>query len=402
MKLNFLVYGSGAREHAIAKKLAESNFCNKLFLYGANDGFSNIGAALDEENLIESAKKNKVDVLVVGPENPLCDGITDEFLKAGIKCIGVNKYWSQLESSKYFAKLFMQKHNIKTAKYKLVDSVTDILSVPVVLKADGLCKGKGVSVVFEREKANKILAELLAGKFGDASGQVLIEEYLLGDELSLISLWDGKHLLSFLPARDFKRKSSELDSLNTGGMGAYTPVKLSDVQLQKLKVYENSLKKALQEENANFVGFIYSGLIWHEDDFYVLEYNVRMGDPEAQALLTHMDSDLGELFYFALEKRLDEYEFRWKQGVSACIVLSAANYPEGSSVGKKITGLPDSGIYYAGVKKQGAEFFTNGGRILSVCANGERPFNSAKKIADSIHFEDKYYRRDLDENQMIF
>ena len=398
MKLNFLVYGSGAREHAIAKKLAESEFCNKLYLCGANDGFCELGVVLPEKNILESALLNHVDVLVVGPENPLCDGIVDEFSAAGISAIGVNKYWSQLESSKYFAKRFMKKHNIKTAKYEVVETFKKISAAPVVIKADGLCKGKGVYVAFDPKKAETVLSEFLDGKFGEASKRVLLEEYLSGEELSLISLWDGEHLLSFLPARDFKRKTADVDSLNTGGMGAYTPVKLSELQVKKLSDYEVSLKTALLQEGADFVGFIYSGLIWHDNDFYVLEYNVRMGDPETQALLFHMESDLGELFCMALQKRLDKYEFKWKQGSSACVVLAANSYPEGVSVGKKISCIPEKNIYFAGVKKDGDNFVTNGGRILSVCSCGDRPFNSALKIAESICFEDKFYRKDLCEN----
>lgn len=408
-KVNFLVFGGGAREHAIAQKLSESIYTDKLFLALHNDGFAHMGEVIDFNDYTDLAQKavqKNVDILVVGPENPLCEGIADVFKKHGIKCIGVDKKWSELESSKCFAKKFMERHNIKTANYKVIVDYNQILKqvqidsffesdTPYVIKADGLCKGKGVRIAKSKLEAIKTIEEYLNGKFGEASKTVILEEFLDGDELSLMSLWDGKNLLSFLPARDFKRLNSDPSSPNTGGMGAFCPIILTSFQSQKLKDYEQKLKKALELELADFTGFIYSGLIWCRDDFYVLEYNVRLGDPETQAILTHLDSDLGEIFVKTIEKKLDELNLKWKNNTSACLVIAADTYPEESSVGEKISGLPEKDIFFAGVKKCGNELQTNGGRILSICKTGELPFEEAKEIARKIEFKGRYFREDL-------
>lgn len=411
---NFLVLGSGAREHAIADKLLQSKYLNKLFLADCNDGFAPLGEKIDYtdfENLATEALKRKVDILVAGPENPLCDGITDIFLKHNIKVIGVNKYWSQLEASKLFAKQFMQKHGIKTADYKVIKNSEDIklFDTPYVIKADGLCKGKGVSVTWDKEKAVNLIKENLNGKFGNASKTVLTEEFIEGDELSLMSLWDGETLLSFLPARDFKRLNQNPDSPNTGGMGAFCPVILNEFQQKQLENYKNKLEKALKAENADFCGFIYSGLIWNtkEEDFYVLEYNVRLGDPETQAILNVLESDFGEILINALEKKLSQTELKWSKNTAACLTVAAKGYPQKAEGGKKITNLPQNNeaakIYFAGVKKEQSYLYSNGGRVLSICTiesmpcdkAAANPFVKAVEIADSIEMEYKYYRKDL-------
>lgn len=403
MKLNFLVLGSGAREHAIALKLSQSSLLNKLYLADANDGFCDLGEVVeywDFEDLAQKSKSLNIDIAVVGPENPICEGIADALKKHGINCIGTNQKWSALESSKHFAKKFMQKHSIKTAKYQYIEDFSDVIvkAPPYVLKADGLCKGKGVSIVDDLGEAEKTVHAYLSGKFGDGSKSLLIEEFLEGEEFSLMSLWDGENLLSFLPARDFKKINNSPSAPNTGGMGAFCPTSLSNEQAVKLKEYENKLKIALLAENADFTGFVYSGLIWSKEDFYVLEYNVRLGDPETQAILTHLESDLGEVFKNAIDKKLDQTNFRWKENTSACLVLAADTYPETPSLGEKISNIPDDKVYFAGVKKIGKDFYTNGGRILSVCVNSEKPFEDAKEIAKNICFKGKYYREDLSVN----
>lgn len=406
MKKNFLVLGSGAREHAIADSLLKSNFLNKLFLASPNDGFASLGEEIvfsDYENLAKVSKKKGVDILVVGPEQPLCDGVTDIFKEKGIDVIGVDKKWSQLESSKYFAKRFLKKHGIKTANYLLIKDVegTDLTKFepPFVIKADGLCKGKGVSLVFDEEDARETIKDYLNGKYGEASKIVLLEEFLSGEELSLMSLWDGVNLLSFLPARDFKRLNDKPESPNTGGMGAFCPVSLSVLQQERLAEYEKKLKKALASENADFTGFIYSGLIWHKEDYFVLEYNVRLGDPEAQAILMLLDSDLGEVFIKAVEGKLDEISFKWAKDKAACLTIASQGYPFAPNDDKRITNIPinrdGAKVFFAGVKKKNNSLYSSGGRVLSVCALGECPFEKAVKIADMIDIETKYYREDL-------
>lgn len=406
MKKNFLVLGSGAREHAIADSLLKSNFLNKLFLASPNDGFAPLGEEIvfsNYENLAEISMKKGVDILVVGPEQPLCDGVTEIFKAKGIDVIGVDKKWSQLESSKYFAKRFLKKHGIKTADYLLIKDVEDIdlikFKKPFVIKADGLCKGKGVSLVFDEEDARETIKDYLSGKFDEASKTVLLEEFLSGEELSLMSLWDGANLLSFLPARDFKRLSDKPDSPNTGGMGAFCPVSLSVLQQERLDEYEKKLKNALASENADFTGFIYSGLIWHEEDYFVLEYNVRLGDPEAQAILVLLDSDLGEIFIKAVDGKLDEINFKWVKDKAACLTIASQGYPFVPNDDKKITNIPANRdgvkVFFAGVKKKNDSLCSSGGRVLSVCALGASPFEKAVKIADMIEIEAKYYRTDI-------
>lgn len=404
MKKNFLVLGSGAREHAIADKLLSSDFVERLFLADPNDGFAELGTKIDYtdfEDLARKAKKNSVDILVVGPENPLCEGITDLFKKHDIAVIGVDKHWSQLESSKHFAKIFMQKHGIKTASYTLVKTYEDIKlgEPPFVIKADGLCKGKGVAVIKDKTEATALINEYLNGKFGKASKTLLIEDFLQGEEFSLMSIWDGKNLLSFPPARDFKRINNDLESMNTGGMGAFCPVKLTNIQKTKLKEYERKLENALIAENADFTGFMYSGLIWNDDDFFVLEYNVRLGDPETQTILMILESDLGEIFINTVEGKLDKTEIKWSDKTAACLTIAAKGYPISPKIDEKITNLPPNSdrtkIFFAGVKKKEDGLYSSGGRVLSICSIEDLAFQKTMETADMVDMKGKYYRTDL-------
>lgn len=410
-KLNFLVLGSGGREHAIAQKLLESKILDKLYLADANEGFSQLGENITYSDFEDLAKKSlelKIDILVVGPENPLCEGVVDVFKSFGIKCIGADKNWSRLESSKYFAKKFLEKHEIKTAKYDFIETYKygETYPIPCVIKADGLCKGKGVKIVKTMPEAEKTVRKYLGGEFGEESKTLLVEEFLDGEELSLMSLWDGNNLVSLASARDFKRINADPDSANTGGMGAYCPVSLSEEQEKKLKTYEKTLENALKSEKADFTGFVYSGLIWNkkERDFYVLEYNMRLGDPETQALLTHLDcdsgSDFGEILFYTANRKLIEANIKWKPNTSACLVLAADTYPEKASCGAKITNIlrqnTNVEVYYSGVSKKDNDLYTNGGRILSICTNGENPFEKLRKTAVEIQFEGKYFRSDID------
>jgi len=302
-KLNVLVLGSGAREHSIALSISKSPLLNKLFL--AQTGAFELGEIIEFRDFEDLAKKcvlKKINLAVVGPEEPLCEGIVDVFKKYKIPTIGVDKYFSRLESSKLFAKKFMQKHGIKTAEYQMFKNRSrnecGMTIFPIVIKADGLCKGKGVVAVHDEKKVGKIIEDLKKN-FGKNAQTILIEEFLQGEECSLISLWDGKEFLHFPPARDFKKLDNSKNAPNTGGMGAFCPVLLNKKQQTKLDEYKKQLQNALKKEKAGFAGFIYSGLIWAQKDkiwdWYVLEYNVRMGDPECQAILTHLNSDFLEI-----------------------------------------------------------------------------------------------------------
>ncbi len=464
-EFNFLVIGSGAREHAICHKLKQSTFLKELYLADANDGFKNLGVNIDYgdfDDLAKKAQKNNVDILVVGSENYLAKGIVDIFEKYNIKSIGANAYHTQLESSKSFAKDFMQKHGIKTAGYKLIEQKEDIdftdFELPYVIKADGLCGGKGVVIANNKEQAQNIIEEFLSGKFGEASiiiptcchceasqeaaaiqfhefldchahsvrsqrrhdlkqdsqplnleidankvtlHKVLLEEFLEGEELSLMSAFDGKTLKSFIPARDFKKLSAGKNSPNTGGMAAYCPIELTNEQKQKLHDYEKKLEKAFLTEKADFTGFIYSGLIWAENDFYVLEYNMRLGDPEVQALLMSLKSDLGELFFNIANKSLDKVTLEWSEETSACLTVAVEGYPDSSALkdGELIENIDEISkevqIFYAGVKEQNGKLYSKGGRILSLCTTGEKPFEKLYYAARQLKMKYKYFRSDI-------
>ena len=410
--MKVLIYGGGAREHSLAWKIKQSPLLEKLYLCKPNDGFSDLGEVIDAENYENSAKIAKeigIDLLVVGPEEPLINGIADEFKKVGIPVIGVNKKWAMLEGSKSFAKEFMERNQIPTAKYKIISDksqITEVLDrfeIPVVLKADGLAAGKGVFIAQTREDAQTVLEEFLAGKYGEASKKIVVEEFLEGPEISLISLWDGKTLLPLVPARDYKRLLAGNKGPNTGGMGAYCPVSLTLSEYKDIENYNELLKNALIKENADFTGVVYSGLMLTKDGIKVLEYNMRFGDPETQALLMHLDSDLLEIFQKVCEKNLDSVELKWKQGQSFCVVVAAEGYPENPVKGgelkniSKITEKNEVEIFYAGVKKQDETLLADGGRVLSVCKSG---IGVQKDIYDAIKqldYEDKIFRNDIGE-----
>lgn len=413
-KLNVLVMGSGAREHAIADSILKSTLLNKLFLADANDGFKELGEKIEYKNFDDLAKKcsdKKIDIAIFGSEESLCEGIVDVFKEYKINCIGVNKEYSTLESSKLVAKLFIGKHGIKTADFTVASADSKVKdlplsSYPLVIKANGLCKGKGVKIVHSENEALQTMASYLSGKFGESGKIMLLEEFLEGEELSLMSLWDGNVLLHFPTARDFKKLNKNTNSPNTGGMGAFCPVLLSNEQEEKLFEYKNKLQKALALEKADFVGFIYSGLIWAKGDWHVLEYNVRLGDPETQVLLTYLETDFLLILKKAVDKKLCEFipnsidnslKLEYKSEPSACLVVATEGYPEAPKDGEKIN-IPNSReikIFYAGVKKEGKNIYSKGGRILSLCTNGKNSFDKLKSFAKKIQMKNKYFREDL-------
>lgn len=412
-KYNVLVYGSGARENALAFKISRSLILNKLFLALPNDGFKNLGEEIkfsDFEDLAKKCLKNKIDLVVVGPEDPLSKGIVDVLNSHGIKCIGANKKWAKLESSKKYAKEFMYKHAIPTAKYFVVNSENEIDKVlsrfdtPPVLKADGLAAGKGVHLSVDMIDAKRTLKEFLGGKYGSASSSVVVEEKLEGEELSVIAIFDGGTLLPFVSARDYKRLKEGQKGPNTGGMGAYCPVEITSEQQNDLHNYLLKLENALKSEKADFVGIIYSGLMLTKDGIKVLEYNMRFGDPETQPLMCHLDSDILEIFISAAEKKLSQVRLKWKNGTTICVVIAAQGYPENPKKGceilnlEKASGINNTQIFYAGVKIKDAKLLSNGGRVLSVCASGKdinRVRGSIYKTIEEIDFSDKMFRTDI-------
>jgi len=410
--MKILIYGGGAREHALAWKIKQSPLLDELYLRKPNNGFSEMGEVLEAADFTELAgisKEKGIDLLVVGPEDPLIDGIVDEFRKVGIPSIGVDKKWAELEGSKAFAKEFMLRNAIPTGKYEVITDKNEIYNVldkftaPVVLKADGLAAGKGVYIANTRIDAEVTLNEFLEGKFGEASEKVVVEEFLEGREISLISLWDGKTLLPFIPAKDYKKLEERDKGLNTGGMGAYCPVSLFLEEYQEVEKYVKTLEDALKKEGADFTGVVYSGLMLTDEGLKVLEYNMRFGDPETQPLLMHLENDLLELFKMTVDKKLDEVELKWKDEQTFCVVVAAEGYPENPKKGGELKNVDEIvenhgvTVFFAGVEKQDGKLLANGGRVLSVCKTG---VCAQKYIYDAIaelDFSDKIYRKDIGE-----
>ncbi len=410
--MKVLIYGGGAREHALAWKIKQSPLLEKLYLSKPNDGFAELGERLEAEDFAQLAQisiEKGINLLVVGPEDPLTNGIVDEFKKAGIPSIGACKNWAMLEGSKAFAKEFMERNGLSTAKHELITSIDDIydvldkFTVPVVLKADGLAAGKGVYIANTRIDAEMTLKEFLEGKFGKASDRVVVEEFLEGPEISLISIWDGKTLLPFIPARDYKKLLENNKGPNTGGMGAYCPVSLTADEYKELENYTKKLEQALKNEGADFVGIVYSGLIMTKDGIKILEYNMRFGDPETQPLLMHMESDLLEIFNMAVKQELDKVELKWKQAQTFCVVVAADGYPENPKKGGEIKNIEQIiqnhrvTIFFAGVKRKNETLIGNGGRVLSVCQSGPCAQKYIYDAINELDFNHKIYRKDIGE-----
>ncbi len=435
-KKNVLLFGGGAREHALAQKLLKSPFLDTLYLANPNDGFKRLGKtvkfprtsnpAADYDTLAKNARALNIDLLVIGPENPLFEGISDIFQNEGIKVIGANKKWAALEGSKSFAKIFMTKNGIKTADYKILtdctpEKIKETLDyfkaksqTPPVIKADGAALGKGVYLPETFEEAEFETDKFLKGEFGEASKKVVLEERLFGKEVSLLSFWDGKTLVSFPPAQDYKRLLDNNKGKNTGGMGSFAPVKISVTEQKRLEEYQNALKTALLKENADFKGIIYSGLMLTKNGVYVLEYNMRFGDPETQVLLELLDTDLLYIFLKTADKKLNEIELKFNKKKAYCVVLASEGYPDSPKKGAVIKNLEAAEkygckIYFAGVKSvknpavqtysnDTAALTVNGGRVLSIVKSaygGKSALDSIYKTAAKIEFEGKIYRKDI-------
>ena len=418
--MNIILIGSGGREHAMAVLIKESIHCNNLYILPGNTGTSRIGtnfyiSSLDYSGIKEFALKNNVDMIVVGPEIPLAEGIADFFTTdpetKHILFIGPGKEGAMLESSKEFAKEFMIRYNIPTAKYKSFtkESIEDAISylekmnAPYVLKADGLAAGKGVIITDDKDEAVKSLNEMFSGQFGDAGRKVVIEEFLEGIELSVFVLTDGEDYVILPTAKDYKRIGENDTGLNTGGMGAISPVPFADESFMS-KVEEKVIKptiEGLKKESIPYTGFIFFGLIKVKDTPFVIEYNVRMGDPEAEVVLPGITSDFADMLRAAAEKKLKNYTPEFCKQTVAAIILVSEGYPGEYKKGKEITGfedITDSVLLHMGTRKSGKRLFTNGGRVMAVCSFGENKEEALKRSyenAEKIKFEGKYYRKDI-------
>ncbi|MBN4085563.1 phosphoribosylamine--glycine ligase [Flavobacteriaceae bacterium AH-315-B10] len=419
--MTILILGSGGREHTFAWKISQSPLCKQLYVAPGNTGTSQIATNIninvtDFIAIKDLVLDKKIEMVVVGPEDPLVQGIHDFFLNDNelkhVAVIGPEKAAAQLEGSKEFAKEFMYRHNIPTAAYKSFtkNNVEDgyqfleTLKPPYVLKADGLAAGKGVLILNDLEEAKAELKLMLVdAKFGDASAKVVIEEFLDGIELSCFVLTDGKHYKILPTAKDYKRIGEGDTGLNTGGMGAISPVPfVDDILVQKIE--ERIVKptiKGLQKDSLPYKGFVFIGLIMVNNDPFVIEYNVRMGDPETEVVLPLLKNDLVEIFKAISEDRLNEIEIEIDTQTAATVMLVSGGYPEKYSKGKEISGIENvqnSLVFHAGAKQDNGNIVTSGGRVLAITSFGKTHQEATKKSYQSIeklYFNKMYYRKDI-------
>ncbi|PKQ62501.1 phosphoribosylamine--glycine ligase [Labilibaculum filiforme] len=418
--MKVLLLGSGGREHAFAWKFVQSEKLEKLYVAPGNAGTATIAENVainpnDFEKIKEFVLEKGITMLVVGPEDPLVNGIHDFFLADealnSIPVIGPEKLGAQLEGSKDFSKEFMFRHNIPTAKYKSITSENlqegltflESLKAPYVLKADGLAAGKGVLIISDLKEAKHSLKEMINGMFGDASSTVVIEEFLAGIELSVFVLTDGKNYKTLAEAKDYKRIGEGDTGLNTGGMGAISPVPFATADFMK-KVEDRVIVPTidgLQKDNIPYKGFIFIGLMNIGGDPYVIEYNVRMGDPETEVIIPRIKSDLLELMEAVSKQELDTVHFEMDDRTVTTVMLVAGGYPEAYQKGKVITKLEEvegSIVFHAGTTFSGKDVVTNGGRVISVSSYGDSmqsALDKSFKNAALINFEGKYYRKDI-------
>ena len=411
--VNVLVVGSGGREHALSWKLSQSDLVDEVFVAPGNGGTSqNIQISADDIDALANFAQEKSCFTVVGPEAPLANGLVDKFTEKGLSVFGPSKQAAQLESSKIWAKEFMKRNNIPTADFEIFDNAqkakefVSTYDKQVVIKADGLAAGKGVIVCTNNDEANDAIDKILVKKeFGDAGSKIIIEERIDGIEASYIALCDGQVGIPMATSQDHKRIYDNDKGPNTGGMGAYSPTPVIDNKLGSV-IQEQIIAKTISsmtKEGIEFRGFLYAGIMIRDGKPYVLEYNVRMGDPECQPILMRLDSDLYKYLKASSEGKLNDLaEISWKDESSVCIVLASNGYPNSYPKGDEITGLsdtsPNSFVFHAGTKNKDGKIVSNGGRVLGVTAldaSLNDAINNAYSTAQKIHWKNKYQRNDI-------
>jgi phosphoribosylamine---glycine ligase len=416
--MKVLVLGSGGREHALVWKLRQSPRISQLYCAPGNGGIADdaecVAADLKSlDSMMALAARLQPDLTVVGPELPLTLGVVDEFTRRGWPAFGPTQAAAQLESSKSFAKEFLQRHHIPTAHYAICDSIEQVRSAlghfhaPVVVKADGLAAGKGVVIARSKEEAASVAAEMLSGKMvGEAGARVVLEEFLNGDELSFLVFSDGERVAPLVAAQDHKRVGDGDTGPNTGGMGAYSTADIVDDQMRDWLVHHiaQPVVTGMKAEGAEFKGVLYCGLMMTARGPMVLEFNCRFGDPETQPILMRLESDLVEALEASIEGRVSEGDFKWSQDASVCVVMASGGYPGTYEVGKRIDGLDEAGavegvkVFHAGTTKRDGICYTAGGRVLGVTARARDLATAVARAYSAcaeIRFDGAHYRQDI-------
>lgn len=411
--MKVLVIGNGGREHALAWKLKESKSVDKIYMARGNGGTEDFCENLDIdptdiEKLLAFAVENKIDLTVVGPEDPLCAGIVDAFNEKGLRVFGPNKACARFEKSKEFTKIFLEKYSIPTAKYKSFESYEhaekglEEFSYPLVVKADGLCFGKGVIICQDRDEAVDALEKIFKDKiFGDQGNTVVIEEFLTGEEASVLCLVSNNKLFPLERAKDHKQIFDGDKGPNTGGVGTYSPVSASTKLEENLEKIYKQIEDGLNKEGLHYSGILFVGFMIEDDMPKVLEFNVRFGDPETEVLMPRLDVDLYELLNKTIDGKLKKDDISWKDETCLTVIMCSGGYPGSYEKGKLIEGLDkvdkDIIVFHNGTKKTD-DLYTNGGRVLSITALGKNLDEARKKAYDNIErisFEGAYYRKDI-------
>jgi phosphoribosylamine--glycine ligase len=416
--MRILVLGSGGREHALVWKLRQSPRATKVYCAPGNGGIADdadcLAADLKSLNsLVAVASQLRPDLTVVGPELPLTLGVVDEFTRRGWPVFGPTKTAAQLESSKSFAKEFLQRHHIPTAHYAICDSVDQVRAAlphfhpPVVVKADGLAAGKGVVIAQSKEEAVGVAAEMLSGRMvGEAGSRVVLEECLKGDELSFLVLSDGERVAPLVAAQDHKRVDDGDTGPNTGGMGAYSTAAIIDDKMRDWLVNHiaRPVVEGMKAEGAEYKGLLYCGLMMTVRGPMVLEFNCRFGDPETQPILMRLESDLVEALEASIEGRVSDGDFKWSSDASVCVVMSSGGYPGTFDAGKRISGVGEAAkingvrVFHAGTTKRDGAYYTSGGRVLGVSARAPELEIAVRRAYDAcakISFDGAHYRKDI-------
>ena len=416
--MNILIIGSGGREHTLAWKISQSPKCNKLYAMPGNPGIAEIAKCVnnisinDNSAIIDFSKSNNIDLVVIGPEAPLVNGLADDLTAAGIKVFGPNKSAAQIEGSKIFAKELMKKYNIPTAKYEIfsnADKAREYIeneNKPLVIKADGLAAGKGVIVALNKDDAIHAVNEIMEQKsFGEAGNRIVIEEFMDGEEASLLAFTDGKTIIPMIPSQDHKRVDDGDKGLNTGGMGAYAPAPVMSDEI--IKIAEDKILKsiiaAMATEGYPYKGCLYAGLMIVNGEPKVVEFNARFGDPETQVVLPLLESDLVDIMLACVDGTLDSQKIIWSNECAVCVVLTSGGYPKSYGKGYEIDGINKSKslgnlIFHAGTKNVDGKIVTDGGRVLGVVAKASDIKTAVDKVykgVEVINFDKMHFRHDI-------